>query len=117
MDKIIVTSAGITLLLAVYWFFFGIKDESTESKTAWNITVDGGYAPMNIRIPKGKQSTITLTRNDPNSCLEQFMIPEFRVNEFLPLHTPTTITLSPTKSGTFIMHCAMNMYKGKIIVV
>ena len=88
-----------------------------EAKDTWDITVEGGYQPARITIPVGKRSTITFTRKDPNSCLEDIIIEEFKVKQFLPINKPVTVTLSPTKPGTFGMHCGMNMFHGKIIVV
>lgn len=117
MDKLITTTIGALSLGGIYWFFFGQKDGTAETKTVWNIHVEGGYSPKIIVIPKDKTSTITFTRTDTNSCLEDVVIPDFKIKTFLPLNAPTTITLSPTKSGTFGIHCGMNMFHGKIKVV
>ncbi len=117
MDKIIVTATGMITIVGIYWFFFGKKEEIMEAKTTWNINVEGGYKPATITIPQGKQSTITFVRKDPNSCLEDVVIPDFKVKKFLPLNEPVTITISPAKPGTIDIHCGMNMFHGKIIVV
>lgn len=117
MNTILVTVFGIGLIIAIYWFFFGKKEEAIDAKNAWDITVEGGYKPGAITIPAGKPSTITFTRKDPNSCLEEVVIPEFKIKKFLPLNTPVAITLSPTTPGSYGIHCGMNMYHGKIIVV
>ncbi len=124
MDKTIVTAAGIGLIAIIYWFFFGKKSGEAGSrsagevaKTTWDITVEGGYKPAVIKIPNGKPSTITFTRRDPNSCLEEVVLPEFKIKKFLPLNEKVTVILSPTKSGIYGMHCGMNMFHGKIIVV
>jgi plastocyanin domain-containing protein len=116
MDKTLVTLLGIGLITAIYWFFFGKKEESMEVKSSWDILVEGGYKPATISIPKGKSSTITFLRKDPNSCLEEIVLPEFKIKEFLPLNKAVTITISPTKPGTFGIHCGMNMFHGKILV-
>jgi plastocyanin domain-containing protein len=117
MDKLLVTFGGIVGIGLIYWFFFSKKEKSIDAKTSWNILVEGGYQPSRIAIPHGKQSTITFTRRDPNSCLEDVIIEDFKIKQFLPLNKPVTIMLSPGKTGTFGMHCAMNMFHGKIIVV
>src|SRR3989344_343602 len=64
MDKIIVTAAGLSFIAAIYWFFFGKKEETMETKSAWDIVVDGGYKPAVIKIPPGKPATIIFTRKD-----------------------------------------------------
>lgn len=116
MDKLIVTAIGALSLGGIYWFFFRQKDQIVASKTMWTITVDGGYHPKTITIPKDKATKIIFTRTDPNSCLEEVIIPDFKIKTFLPLNEPVTITLSPTKSGTFGIHCGMNMFHGNIVV-
>lgn len=117
MDKTIVTIIGIAAIGAIYWFFFGKKEEVAEAKSSWDIAVVGGYKPATITIPNGKKSTITFTRKDPNSCLEEIVLPDFKIKKFLTLGEPVTISVSPTKPGIYGMHCGMNMFHGKIIVV
>jgi plastocyanin domain-containing protein len=117
MDKILVSLLGLGLIGGIYWFFFGKKEELSDSATNWNITVEGGYTPATITVPVDKKSTITFTRRDSNSCLEEIVIPDFKVKKFLPLNAPISIVLSPAKKGIFTMHCGMNMFHGKIIVI
>lgn len=117
MDKIIVTATGLLSIIGIYWFFFGKKEKTMGTKNSWDITVEGGYKPAVISIPQGKPSTITFTRKDSNSCLEEVIIEDFKIKEFLPTNKPVTITISPAETGTFVMHCGMNMFHGKIIVV
>jgi len=117
MDKVIVTSSGIALIAVIYWFFFGKKEEVMETNSAWDILVEGGYKPSTIRIPAGKSSTITFTRKDSNTCLEEIVLPDFKIKKFLPLNEPVAITVSPTKPGAYTMHCGMNMFHGRIVVV
>lgn len=117
MEKFLVSFFGISLIGLIYWFFFGKKEEVMTAKTSWNVLVKGGYQPATITIPKGKPSTVTFTRTDPNSCLEDVVIEDFKVKKFLPMNTPVRVTISPTRSGSFGMHCGMNMFHGRIIVV
>ena len=120
MDKTIVAVTGAALIAFIYWFFFGKKSGEAGSGSArehWDIVVEGGYRPATIAIPVGKTSTITLTRKDPNSCLEEIVMPEFKIKKFLPLNEKVTVELSPTKAGTYGIHCGMNMFHGKIVVV
>src|SRR5689334_6350440 len=119
MDKIIVSLAGFVSIIGIYLFFFGKKDEATRSKGADNsitIIVDGGYKPKNIEIPQKKKTTLIFLRKDENSCLEELVIPDFKIKKYLPMHTPVTITLAPTLPGTFNFHCGMNMFHGTINV-
>lgn len=117
MDKLIVTTFGIASIGFIYWFFFGKKEESIQTKSAWNILVEGGYKPSTITIPHDNKATLTFTRTDANSCLEEIVLPDFKIKKYLPLHKQVTVTLPPIKPGAYDIHCGMNMYHGKIIVV
>lgn len=100
----------------IYWFFFGKKEEAIEGGNIVNIQVNGGYKPSAIKIKKGKSTKLIFKRTDPDSCLEEIYIPDFKVKKFLPMNQNVEIDLTPEKSGTFQTHCGMGMFHGKIIV-
>ena len=81
------------------------------------IIVDGGYKPGMIKIKKGKPVTLTFIRKDSNPCLEEIIVPDYKIKKYLPLNTPVSVTFSPNQIGKTEFHCGMNMYKGKIEVV
>ncbi|MBI4062603.1 cupredoxin domain-containing protein [Candidatus Gottesmanbacteria bacterium] len=114
MDKTIVTIAGISLIAAIYWFFFGKKEEAME---VTKILVEGGYKPNAIKIKSSQSTTLTFLRKDPNPCLEEIIFPEFKIKKFLPMGQEIPITITPDKPGTFGFHCGMNMFHGRIEVV
>jgi plastocyanin domain-containing protein len=116
MDKIIVFISGIGLVGLIYWFFFGKNDKVIVAGETIDILVNGGYKPSSIKIKNGKNTKLVFTRTDPNSCLEEIVIPDFKVKEYLPLNKKVEITLSPKKAGTYQTHCGMGMFHGKIIV-
>ncbi len=119
LDKLSVIVGGLGLIGLIYWFFFGKKTSTTEvtkAKGAIKIKVDGGYKPENIKIKKGETTKLIFERTDPNSCLEEIIIPDFKVKKYLPLNKEVEVSLSPDKSGTFQTHCGMGMFHGKIIV-
>lgn len=117
MDKFVVTSLGLTTIAAIYWFFFGKKEEtSMASSDTWTITVDGGYKPNVIKIPKDKAAVLTFIRRDANSCLEEIVFPDYKIKKYLPLNEPVVITLpAPHKTSGF--HCGMSMFQGRIEVM
>lgn len=117
MDKIIVSVVGITGIAAIYWFFFGKKEEIMQAKNSWDITVNGGYQPNTITIHQGQPATLTFTRRDPNTCLEDFIIEDFKIKQYLPMNKPVSVTITPPSKGTFGFHCGMNMFHGRIVVV
>lgn len=116
LDEIIVFIAGVGGIAFTYWFFLAKKDKVVAVSDNVDITVDGGYSPEVISIPKDKKTTLHLTRKDPSNCLEEIVIPEFKIRRYLPLNKEVKIDITPKKSGTFEFACGMNMFHGKIIV-
>lgn len=124
LDQIIVTIIGMLGIVFVYWFFLMKKAkevvvadsaDSTGSLQV-DITVNGGYSPEVIAIPKGKTTKINFIRKDPSPCLEEVVLSDFKIRKHLPLNQKVTIELTPQQTGEFNFACGMNMYHGKIIV-
>ena len=116
LDRLLVTIGGISLIGLVYWFFFGKKDEIVEAGEKVDVLVDGGYNPATIKIKKDQKTTISLLRKDENSCLEEFILPDFKIKKYLPLNQKVEIEITPKAVGTFRFHCGMNMFNGKVVV-
>lgn len=116
MDKVIVSLFGVGGIVFTYWFFLMKKDKVIEVKDSVNILVDGGYSPNTISIPKEKTTTINFIRRDPSGCLEEVVIPDFKIRKFLPLNTSVAIPITPKESGEYEIVCGMNMFHGKIVV-
>lgn len=116
LDKIIVTILGILGIAFIYWFFLMKKSKETAVTDSVDIIVKGGYSPEVISIPKGKTTKINFIRKDPNSCLEEVVLGDFKIRKYLPLNQKITIELTPQKTGEFGYSCGMNMFHGKIIV-
>ena len=116
LDKIIVTVLGILGMVFTYWFFLTKKQKVKEVLSSVDIVVEGGYSPDTISITKGKPTKISFTRKDPSSCLEEVVLSDFKVKEYLPLNKKVTIQINPNRVGEFNFSCGMNMHHGKIIV-
>lgn len=118
LDKILVSLFSLGGIVFTYWFFLMKKEEEAlvVKTNSVDITVKGGYTPNVIAIPKGRTTTINFIRKDPSSCLEEVVLPEFKIRKFLPLHKITPVQVTPKKSGTFEISCGMNMFHGKIVV-
>ncbi len=118
MDKLLVAISSISGIAFTYWFFLMKKDDDAVvvKTNSVDISVEGGYSPSVISISKNKQTTINFFRKDPSSCLEEVVLPDFKIRKYLPLNKTTSIQITPTRSGTFEISCGMNMFHGKIIV-
>lgn len=116
MEKVLVSLGGISLIVFVYWFFFGKKEVIVVASGKIDILVEGGYKPKVIKVKRGERTTLSLLRKDPNPCLEEFILSDFKIKKYLPLGKAVNIEIKPDKAGTFSFHCGMNMFHGKIIV-
>lgn len=116
IDKIIVGITSLAGIIFVYWFFLRREVKSVSINDSVDIVVKGGYSPEVISIPKGRTTTLFFIRKDPSSCLEEVVLPDFKVRRFLPLNKKVSVEINPTKVGEFIYSCGMNMFHGKIIV-
>ena len=47
-----------------------------------DITVEGGYQPDVISVPKGKTTKINFFRKDPSSCLEEVVLSDFKIKKY-----------------------------------
>lgn len=117
MENIIVTTLGVVLVTFIYWFFFGKKEDAAFSSGLIDIVVDGGYKPSVVKIRSGQKTTLSLLRKDPSSCLEEFVLPDFKIKEYLPLGEKVNVVITPKEKGEYPFHCGMNMFHGKVVVV
>lgn len=116
IDKILITLGGFIGIIFAYWFFLMKKDKVVEAENSVDIMVEGGYSPSAISIPKRKTTVLNFFRKDPSSCLEEVVIPDFKVRKFLPFNTTVAIPITPKEAGEYEIVCGMNMFHGKILV-
>lgn len=116
IDKILVIIFGLFGIAATYWFFLIKKDKAVEVADSVDIIVDGGYSPSVISVPLGKTTKINFFRKDPNTCLEDVVLGDFKIRKSLPLNQKVTVEIKPDKKGEFNFSCGMGMFHGKIIV-
>lgn len=118
IDKILVIIFSLAGIVFTYWFFLMRKEqEVVVTSDSVDITVEGGYAPEVISVPKGKTTKLNFTRKDSSSCLEEVVLGDFKVRKTLPLNQTVTIPITPQKKGEYVFSCGMNMFHGKIRVV
>src|SRR5882762_4692408 len=116
LDKILVALFSLGSMVFTYWFFLMKKEEVFSVIDSVDITVEGGYTPNTISIPRGKTTKINFVRKDPSSCLEEVVLGDFKTRKFLPLNKKVTIEIKPLEAGEVSFACGMNMYHGKIII-
>lgn len=118
-DKLLVVALSLLGIGFTYWFFLMKKDEEAVvvKENSIDITVEGGYSPSVIVIPRSKTTRINFFRKDPSSCLEEVVLSDFKIKKYLPLNKKLSIEITPKEKGEFIFSCGMNMFHGKVKVV
>lgn len=115
-DELAVITGGLLTIIFVYWFFLGKKEKEVQVKNEVDIIVDGGYSPGVVSVGRGNTTKINFIRKDSNSCLEEVVLPDFKIKKYLPLNEKVIVEITPQHVGEFVYSCGMNMYHGKIIV-
>jgi plastocyanin domain-containing protein len=116
LDKILVLIFGLGAIAFTYWFFLMKKEEMVVASGEIDVLVEGGFTPGVISLEQGKPTTINFLRKDPNTCLEEVVLPDFKIKRYLPLNQTVSVKLIPKQKGEFAWSCGMNMYHGKIVV-
>ncbi len=116
LDEIFVAILGMVGIVFTYWFFLMKKDKVVQVENSVDILVDGGYSPGTISIKSNKTTRINFLRKDKSSCLEEVILPDFKIKQYLPLNKTVSISITPKKTGEYEISCGMSMFHGKIVV-
>jgi plastocyanin domain-containing protein len=80
------------------------------------IKVDGGYNPDRVVVKAGQLVRLNFFREDPSSCLEKVILPDFHIAKDLDLDRVTPVEFTPQKPGEYPFTCGMNMARGVVEV-
>jgi plastocyanin domain-containing protein len=119
--QILVLAAGVLLIGAILWYFFGAREAVSAGGTASGVqqikvTVKGGYSPDVIVVRQGRPVQLDFYREETASCSEQVLFRDFGIVRDLPAFKTTAVEFTPDQSGEFTFTCGMNMMRGKLIV-
>jgi plastocyanin domain-containing protein len=118
----IVILLGIAAIAWVNWYFFLARRPAATAMVGAGgaqevtITVQGGYAPAEVKVKRGAPVRLVFDRQETSGCSEEVVIPDFGIRKFLPAFQKTAIELTPEKAGVFDFTCGMSMLHGKLIV-
>lgn len=93
----------------------GAPAADDTSRVAITLT-DKGYEPASVTVAAGKPVQLTVTRTSSKTCATELVMPAHGINQPLPLGEAVTITFTPASAGELTYACAMDMYKGRVIV-
>jgi thiol-disulfide isomerase/thioredoxin len=75
-----------------------------------------GYRPSSVTLRQGIPAQLTFIRTTDQTCGREIVIPNYGINEPLPLNTSVVIKVTPNKTGRFKFTCGMNMFRGSLVV-
>ena len=91
------------------------KGAADSGRVAITVT-EKGFEPEVVTVAAGKPVTLVVTRTTAKTCATDLVMPAQGINQPLPLGQAVEITFTPDKAGELNYACAMDMYKGKVIV-
>ena len=112
MRRIAIILLGTSLLASAAC---GKKEQKPGEPVKITVTRNG-YEPWRVRAWRGVPLTLVVTRTTDETCATEVVLPEYGINQKLPLNQAVTITFTPTREGELRYACAMNMFQGVIDV-
>ncbi|MDX2239858.1 MAG: cupredoxin domain-containing protein [Leptolyngbyaceae cyanobacterium bins.302] len=79
------------------------------------VTVAKGYQPKRVIVEAGHPVRLKFNRQNPSSCYNQLLIPDFAIAVDLDPET-TTVEFTPEQPGEYEFMCGMKMNRGVIEV-
>lgn len=121
LTKIILTIAGISLIILINWYFFSRRKAQAASMKGSElqevkIVVKGGYTPDVIVVKKGIPVRLNFYRDESADCSDTVVFGDFKIRKPLPAYKTTSVEFTPEKEGEYVFTCGMGMLKGKLIV-
>ena len=75
-----------------------------------------GFEPSTVRLHAGDRLTLLVTRKTDETCAKEIVVPSLGSKHELPLGKTVRIYLGPQEAGRIGFACAMEMFKGEIVV-
>lgn len=91
------------------------KSVADSGRVAITVT-EKGFEPEVVTVAAGRPVTLVVKRTTANTCATDLVMPAQGINQPLPLDKAVEITFTPAKAGELTYACAMDMFKGKVIV-
>ena len=111
MRRIVWGLAGLALLAGCGQ----APKQGADGRIAITVT-ENGFEPATVTVPAGRPVTLVVTRTTSKTCATELVMPAHGINRDLPLGQAVEITFTPDKPGELGYACAMDMYKGKVMV-
>ena len=76
---------------------------------------DRGFEPKEIRVKKGEDVTLLVTRQTDQTCATEIVIAGGKIRAALPLNQPVRVALGPIDAGGVKFACGMGMLEGAVV--
>lgn len=121
MTSWVAIAAGTLAIGLINWWFLlsrrPAKSAALEGRVqVMPIAVAGGYEPADIRVRSGVPVRLLFDRRETSPCSEEVVLPDFRIQRFLPAGQTTAVEFLPEKPGVHEFTCGMRMLRGTITV-
>ena len=119
---VLVILAGLALIAAIAWFFWGPRRGGTRASLSSSgyqeamILVKGGYTPDVIVVQHGKPVRLSFRREETAACSEMVIFGDFGKSARLPTGETVAVELLPERPGEYDFACQMGMLRGKLVV-
>ena len=96
----------------------GIAEGTVKNgvRTVDMTVTEDGFVPAKVKALKGEKLRLVVTRKTDRTCATEIVIPNYKINQKLPLNKPVTVELTPKASGEIKYACGMDMITGVIFV-
>lgn len=96
-------------------------DESSgvdpEAPAVIRVVADGkGYTPDTIKIKVGTPTVVEFVLKTEQTCARDLLIPDLEIEKRLVVNKPLRVEVPANEARTYDFECAMQMYKGTIVV-
>lgn len=90
--------------------------ESAAGKKVAITASEDGFAPAEVTVKKGEETTLVFTRTTEKTCANEVEFPELKIKKALPLNEAVAITIPGGEARTLAFQCGMGMYKSKVVI-
>ncbi|MGD9889920.1 MAG: heavy metal translocating P-type ATPase [Dehalococcoidia bacterium] len=120
IGDLVVIVGGLALIAFLLWFFFGPKQGKAAVVRAGvqeaTIRVEGAYQPNRVAVKAGVPVRLKFDRREATDCSNRVVLADFGISRALPAFATTTVEFTPERPGEYPFTCAMNMYRGTLVV-
>ncbi|MBW3624548.1 MAG: heavy metal translocating P-type ATPase [Armatimonadetes bacterium] len=108
------------LISFLLWYFFGPKQGKAAAIRSGvqevTIRVEGAYHPSAVTVKAGIPVRMKFDRREGTDCSNRVVLPDFDISRALPAFQTTAVEFTPKEPGQYPFACAMNMYRGTLLV-